>query len=316
MLALFAAVGLAFLFPKPGSRDGILHADIAGNAGIALILFLQGLSLAFEKVKSSAGNWRLHVTIQLFTFVIFPLVGVMFHLGAPLIWKSEPDAIRSGFLFLCVLPSTISTSVVLTAVAHGNTAGALFNAALSNILGVFITPLLVQLLMHTTGQSTPIGPLLVKITLLTLVPFFVGMFLRRYVHRQVDAHKAWTTRISNAVIVFIVYTAFCDSVQERIWQQFGAVLTAQVLVGTVLLFGIMSALVFAACRILKLNRGDKIAAYFCSVKKTLAMGVPLAILIFGRRTDLSLILLPIMFYHPLQLLVNGIFANHWAKQPE
>ena len=44
-----------------------------------------------------------------------------------------------------------------------------------------------------------------------------------------------------------------------------------------------------------------------------AMGVPLAMLIFGRRSDLSLILLPIMFYHPLQLFVNGLLANHWGN---
>jgi sodium/bile acid cotransporter 7 len=42
--------------------------------------------------------------------------------------------------------------------------------------------------------------------------------------------------------------------------------------------------------------------------------VPLAMLIFGDTADLSLILLPIMFYHPLQLLVNGILANHWARK--
>lgn len=316
VLALFAAVALAFLFPEPGSRDDALRPELLGNAGIALILFLQGLSLAFEKVKSGAGNWRLHVIIQAFTFVVFPIVGLLFHWTMPLFWKSQPEAIASGFLYLCVLPSTISTSVVLTAVARGNTAGALFNAALSNILGVFLTPVLVQLLMRSTGESAPIGPLLTKITLLTLVPFFAGMFLRRFVHRRVDAHKAWATRISNAVIVFIVYTAFCDSVQEKIWQQHGMVLTGQVLAVTMILFGVMSAMVFGTCRLLKLNRGDMIAAYFCSVKKTLAMGVPLAILIFGRRSDLPLILLPIMFYHPLQLLLNGILANHWSRQPE
>ncbi len=44
------------------------------------------------------------------------------------------------------------------------------------------------------------------------------------------------------------------------------------------------------------------------------MGVPLAMLIFGSRAALSLILLPIMFYRPFQLLVNGLLANQWASQ--
>ena len=313
ILGLFAAVGVALLVPGPGSRSGSLHPDIASNIGIALILFLQGLSLAFEKIRSSAGNWRLHATIQMFTFVVFPVVGMLFQWVMPRLWVTEPVAIQMGFLYLCVLPSTVSTSVVLTAVAHGNTPGALFNAAFSNILGVFLTPLLVHWLMQTTGHAAPFGPLLVKISLLTLLPFFAGMYLRRFVKHAVDRHKAWVARISNSVIVFIVYCAFCDSVTERIWQRNGVAVTAAVLLGVVVLFAGMSLLVSLACRALRLNREDGIAAYFCSVKKTLAMGVPLAMLIFGERADLSLILLPIMFYHPLQLFANGILANRWAQ---
>jgi sodium/bile acid cotransporter 7 len=314
-LGLIAAVVLAFLFPKPGSRSGVLHPEQLNNAGIALILFLQGLSLAREKIRSGAGNWRLHLTIQSFTFIVFPLVGLAFLAITSVVWKGQPAAVASGFLYLCVLPSTVSTSVVLTAVARGNTAGALFNAALSNILGVFLAPVLVQLLMQSTGEHTPLGPLLTRILLLTLVPFFAGMALRPAIHTWVDTHKAWVARLSNLVIVFIVYTAFCDSVEQQIWQRYGAPLTAQVFLGVLLLFALMSALVHVTGQLLRLNREDRIAAYFCSVKKTLAMGVPLAMLIFGQRADLSLILLPIMFYHPLQLFANGLLANRWAREP-
>lgn len=315
ILALVGAVLVAFLFPEPGARGGVLHAELINNFGIALILFLQGLSLAFEKIKRGAGNWRLHTVIQTFTFIVFPVVGIAFHFGVPWLWPGEPAAIRDGFLYLCVLPSTVSTSVVLTAVARGNTPGALFNAAFSNILGVFLTPVLVQLLMQTTGQTASFGPLLLKILLLTLLPFFLGMGLRRYVKHWVDQHKAWVARLSNGVIVFIVYSAFCDSVVEKVWQRHGFGPTALVLLFVTLLFAGMSGLVGLVCRWLRFSREDAIAAYFCSVKKTLAMGVPLALLIFGNRSDLSLILLPIMFYHPLQLFVNGMLANRWAKQP-
>lgn len=314
LLGLLGAVIVAYLLPLPGSHDGILHPGVVNNAGIALILFLQGLSLAMEKVKSGAGNWRLHLIIQSFTFVVFPLVGIALNLLIPKFWPEEPTAIRQGLLYLCVLPSTISTSVVLTAVAHGNVAGALFNAALSNIVGVVLTPLLVHALMQTTGHSGEMGPLMVKITLLTLLPFFVGMLLRPHLHHWVDRHKAWVTRISNAVIVFIVYTAFCDSFVESIWSKYGADVTLKLLAWICLLFLAMSLLIYATCRALRLNREDWIAAYFCSVKKTLAMGVPLAMLIFGANSDLPLILLPIMLYHPLQIFVNGMFANAWGRQ--
>lgn len=242
-------------------------------------------------------------------------MGLCFQAVLAIAWAGEPAAIRSGFLFLCVLPSTISTSVVLTAVAGGNTAAALMSAAASNIMGVVLTPILVGLLMHAAGRHGAIGPLLGQITLLTLVPFAAGAALRPWVRAAVEGHPRWGVRISNGVVLLIVYLAFCDSVKERIWVTYGIGLTAQVLGVVVALFLTVSLLAYAAARLARLERGDAIAVYFCSVKKTLAMGVALAALIFGRRPDLGLILLPIMFYHALQLAANGILANHLARRP-
>jgi sodium/bile acid cotransporter 7 len=139
------------------------------------------------------------------------------------------------------------------------------------------------------------------------------MLLRPRLAAWIDARKKGVARLSNGVILFIVYAAFCDSVQERIWVTHGGALTAQVLAVVLGLFAVVSGLVALSCRLAGLNREDGIAAYFCSVKKTLAMGVPLAVLIFGERSDLPLLLLPIMFYHPVQLLLNGLLANQWAK---
>ena len=316
ILGLFGVVLLAFIFPEPAASNGWLHPALVQNIGIALILFLQGISMPLEKVRKGAGNWKLHAIIQSFTFVIFPLVGLAFGMILQKIWPGEPPTVRDGFLYLCVLPSTVSTSVVLTSVAGGNTAAAILSAAFSNIVGVILTPLLVSLLIHATGKtgSGSLGPLLLDITMLTLLPFALGAGLRPFVRHWVDANKKWVNRISNSVILFFVYSAFCDSVKERIWHEYGLLLTVQILLCVAALFGIVSLLIYLATHLARLNREDTIACYFCSVKKTLAMGVPLAMLIFGARTDLSLILLPIMFYHPFQLFTNGILANQWAKQ--
>jgi solute carrier family 10 (sodium/bile acid cotransporter), member 7 len=312
LIGLIAAVALAFLAPGPGARGGWLQPDLLNTVGIALILFLQGLSLAFENVRVGAGNWRLHLIVQSFTFAVFPVLGLATDAVVAASWPEAPVALRQGVLYLCVLPSTVSTSVVLTAVAGGNTPGALFNAALSNIAGVLLTPLLVEILMRKTGTGAPFGPLLGKIILLTLVPFAAGLFLRRLVHVWFDARKIWATRLSNAVILFIVYSAFCDSVSTQVWAHYGWTLTLQAIVVVCGLFVAISALNVLANRLFHLPRADAIASYFCSVKKTLAMGVPLAVLIFGDTPDLSLILLPTMLYHPLQLFLNGLLANRWA----
>ena len=293
-----------------------MHPDLINNVGVALILFLQGLAMAVERMKTGASNWRLHTIVQGFTFVLFPIVGLLFHEIARLIWSAEPSALRDGFLYLCVLPSTVSTSVVLTSVAKGNTSGAIFNAALSNIMGVVLTPLLVRLLMQASGQNVPFGPLLLKITLLTLVPFAAGMGLRPLVRGWIDTRRLWINLLSNGVILFIVYTAFCDSVEGRIWEHYGVGLTVQVFLAVTILFSTVSLLVWLISKAARLGRDDFIAAFFCSVKKTLAMGVPLAQLIFGAKANLGLILLPIMFYHPLQLFVCGLLANRFANQKQ
>jgi solute carrier family 10 (sodium/bile acid cotransporter), member 7 len=169
-------------------------------------------------------------------------------------------------------------------------------------------------LMQASGQAASFGPLLLKITLLTLVPFLVGMGIRPFVRQWVDDRRPILNILSNGVILFIVYTAFCDSVEGRIWEHYGIGLTLQVLLGVVALFTTVSLLVWTVSKLTKLHRADFIAALFCSVKKTLAMGIPLAQLIFGAKANLGLILLPIMFYHPFQLFVCGLLASHFSSQ--
>jgi solute carrier family 10 (sodium/bile acid cotransporter), member 7 len=315
IIALLGTVGLAFLFPSAGAKGGWLHPDLINNVGVALILFVQGLAMAVERMKAGAGNWRLHLIVQGFTFLVFPVVGWVFHEGTRAFWPAEPGALRDGFLYLCVLPSTVSTSVVLTSVARGNTPGAIFNAGLSNILGVVFTPVLVRFLMQANGQVSSFGPLLLKITLLTLVPFVLGMAGRLVLRQWADQNRRLLNLLSNGVILFIVYTAFCDSVESRVWEKYGIGLTLQVLGSVVILFTTISLLILGVSSFVQLSREDFIAALFCSVKKTLAMGVPLAQLIFGANANLGLILLPIMFYHPFQLFVCGLLANRFASHP-
>ena len=118
IIALLCSVALAFLFPSPGAKGGWMHPELLNNAGVALILFVQGLAIAVERMKAGASNWRLHLIVQSFTFLLFPIVGLAFHKMTRVVWPSEPSALRDGFLYLCVLPSTVSTSVVLTTVAR------------------------------------------------------------------------------------------------------------------------------------------------------------------------------------------------------
>ena len=83
----------------------------------------------------------------------------------------------------------------------------------------------------------------------------------------------------------------------------------QTVAGCALLFLLVLALTQWGARLLGMPRGDRIASVFCGSKKTLASGVPMAHLIFGANPAIGLILLPIMIYHPLQLLAGGMLAQ-------
>ena len=112
-----------------------MHPEIVTKGGVALIFFLHGLMLSFTALRAGALNWRLHLLVQSCTFLLFPLLGLA--LNAALSGQISFE-LALGLFFLCALPSTVSSSVAMTAAAHGNVAGAVFNATLSSLLGVWL----------------------------------------------------------------------------------------------------------------------------------------------------------------------------------
>jgi len=311
VLSLPLTVALAFLVPEAGASGGWLQSQVTTKAGVAVIFLLQGLTLPSAALRKGLSQWRLHLLVQSFTFLFFPLLGIV--LDRALGHFLPPD-LALGFLYLCVLPSTVSTSVVLTGLAGGNTVGAIFNAVLSNVLGVFITPLWIAWLMQKGGSSQPLAPVIVEIIALLLVPLGIGQLLRLRLAAVADKRKKVLGNIASGVILFIVFAAFCNSVKSHLWTQHGPGVTAKAALGVLLVFAIAMAAVEGAARLLRLDPADRIAASFCAPQKTLASGVPMAKIIFGAHPGLGLILLPLLFYHPLQLLVCGMLADRWGRR--
>ena len=214
-----------------------------------------------------------------------------------------------------MLPTTVSTAIVFTAVAGGNTGGAVFNATLSNLLGIALTPLWTRWLMQAGGRSLPLGPVILDIALLLLVPLAAGQALRPWLGRWADARRARLAAVNSGIVLFIVYAAFAGSVRAGVWERYGASTILLAVAGVLLLFGVVMGAVALTVRAARLDRGDASAALFCASQKTLAAGVPMAQLMFGANPGLGLILLPVMLYHPLQLMVHGLMAMRWSRGP-
>lgn len=314
LAGLAVAVLLAWLAPGVGSKEGPLNPSVAVKGAIAVIFLLQGLLLDGAALRQGAGRWKLHILVQAFTFLLFPLAGLALDAVAG---ESLPSGLRLGFLYLLVLPSTVSTAVVFTTQAGGSTPAAVFNATLSSLLGVFATPLWTGWLLDVSGAEAGAayrpGAVLMQLILLVLLPLAVGMALRPAVRRWVDPRRKLLGNLNSLLVLVMVYTAFCDSFEGGIWTRTPPPLLLGTLVGVVLLFASATLTAWWAAGRLGLERVEQITALFCAPQKTLASGVPMAKLLFPGNPELGLILLPLLLYHPLQLLVGGVIAARLGR---
>jgi sodium/bile acid cotransporter 7 len=309
LLGMGAAVGLAWLAPSPGAKGGSLHPELINKLGVALIFFLHGLTLSFQALAAGTRKWRLHLLVQGSTFVLFPLLGLSLLLAAGAHLGGE---LRTGLFFLCALPSTVSSSVALTAAARGNVAAAVFNATLSSLLGVVLTPLWLSLVLGASGRALPLGAVVLDLCVWLVLPLAIGQLARPLLGGWAQRHKPQINVVDRLTILLLVYTSFCDSVQGGVWRSGAAPLAISGAASLGLLL-VALALTWLAGKALGFDRSDRIAALFCGSKKTLASGVPMARVIFGGAPSLALILLPIMIYHPLQLVVGGWLAGRLAR---
>ena len=310
------AFALAWFAPFVASKGGWLHPELTAKLGVGLIFVLQGLLLPTAAMRAAIGQVRLHAVVQGMTFVGFPFLGLVV---AALIGRWLPDELRIGLVYLSVLPSTVSSAAVLTASAGGNTAGAICNAVLSSLLGIVLTPALLAFSMNLQGVNlggagggVDATKIVVELLKLILAPLLVGQLLRLRLGDWATQHKKRLGTLSTAVILFIVFAAFCDASKGKVWTQHGATLPLEALATAVGLFAAATCATRALVRAVGLKAGDAIAAEFCAVQKTLASGVPLAGVIFAGDPRTGLILLPLLIYHPLQLTVHGAMAARLA----
>ncbi|MFZ9682107.1 MAG: bile acid:sodium symporter family protein [Cephaloticoccus sp.] len=306
------ALVLAWIFPGPGAAGGWLYPEVTVKAGVALIFLLHGLLLSFAALRAGTMRWPVHLVLQGCTFLFFPVVGLLLW---PLLRGVLPPGLQLGVFFLCALPSTVSSSVAMTAAARGNVAVAVFNATLSSVIGVVLTPLWVSVVAATTGQSLPLGDVILDLVCWMILPLAAGQLLRPWLGAWAQRHKPKVNLVDRLVILLLVYTSFCESVRQRVWAGQSGLALLLVAVLALVLFVAAWRVMRWTCRRAGFAVEDEIAAVFCGSKKTLAAGVPMAQLIFGANPALGLILVPIMIYHPLQLVICSVLAGRWARRP-
>lgn len=307
ILWLLAAVVLATLLPL---RGAVAKAgDALTLAAIFALFFLHGVRLPREALVAGLADWRLHAAILACTYALFPLAGLGLSLAlpgllSPMLW--------TGLLFLCALPSTVQSSIAYTSIAGGNVAGAVAAAAFSNLLGVFLTPLLLALMLEAQGASVSLAGV-GKIALLLFLPFLLGHALRPRLFPLVAHRPRLTTIVDKGTILLAVYGAFSAAAVEGLWRRVPPLELAALLLLCLLLLGLILAAAWAIGRAGGFAPESRAAILFCGSVKSLASGVPMARILFPGPAA-GLVILPIMLFHTLQLVVCAGIAARMAAQ--
>jgi sodium/bile acid cotransporter 7 len=297
----------------PARGTALAAFDWAANAAIVLLFFLHGAKLSREAVLAGVGHWRLHLMTLSFTYVLFPVLGLI---GARLIGLVVDPALAVGLLFLALLPSTVQSSIAMTAMAGGNVAAAVCSASLSNLLGIVLTPLLVAVFIHAGGSGgMDQWASVEKIGTQLLLPFVAGHLLRPVIGKWIDSHKKLLQPVDRSSVLLVVYSAFSAAVVNGVWQRVGPFDLVVLLVASAVILAIVIAVNGVVARAAGFSREDAIVLLFCGSKKSLVSGVPMAGALFAP-AQVGMVILPLMIFHQLQLVVCAWLAGRYRREGE
>lgn len=306
VVVLLAATTLVLLLPATGEARAIVST--ASNIGIFVLFLINGMRVRRGEIARGLANWRYFGPLMLFVFGAMALAGVAFASAAGTLL---PPLVALGFIYLGCLPSTVQSATSYTSLANGNVALAVVGAALINIAGVFISAPLFALLGG--GGAGDVGSeAVIRIGLILILPFLIGQAVQDRVIDRVAANRARIAWLDRAVIGLAVYVAFSGAVEQGLGQMFApadwAVLVALVLA----MLGLALGGAWVSGSVLGLPRADRIAFLFAGSQKSVAIGAPLAAILFPPASA-GFVITPLLLYHLAQLVLAAPLAMRLAR---
>ena len=306
---ILAAMLLATVLPVTGAARPAAQA--VSDTAVFVLFFFYGLRLSRGEVWAGLGNHRLLTALMAWVFGAMALAGWgAWQVTAPFL----PASLALGFLYLGVLPSTVQSATVYCSLARGNVAASVVAAALINIAGVFISAPLFALLAGGEGGGFH-GATLVKVLTMLLLPFALGQALQGPLRALVARYRPLMATLDRMSIGIAVYVAFSGAVAQGFWQTLDAESSIAVLAVTALLLALGYGGAWLLGGVLALARGDRIAMLFAGAQKSIAMGAPLATVLFPPAVA-GTVLLPLLAYHLAQMVVAAPIAARLARGAE
>ncbi len=303
---LLLMIVIAWIRPGIGMNSGPVHLGLIIDIGVVLIFFFYGLKLNPGKLKTGMSNWRMHVAIQLTTFLVFPLIILPFY---PLVKGTDSELFWMGMFFLAALPSTVSSSVVMVSIAGGNIPGAIFNASISGMIGILVTPFWMGLFLSAQAAGFDFANVLLQLVIQIIVPVIAGLLLHRFLINWLTKHLPKLAAFDKIIILLIVYESFSKSFMAGIFSQVSWAALAGLCLAVILLFFLMLNFTGYLAHKMHFNREDRITLQFAGTKKSLVHGSVFASVLFNGISGAGIWLLPIMIYHSFQLFYISLIAR-------
>lgn len=311
LLLLIGMVAMAKLIPFDRSYNQYFNLSGFIDWGIAAIFLLYGLKLNLKEVVKDISNWKLHLLIQSGTFILFPLLVLIFY---PLVKGTEYNEIWLSVFFLAALPSTVSSSVVMVSIAKGNVTSAIFNASISGLIGIMMTPLLMSFFLTSESGSGDHGEVVQQLLIKVLLPIVLGIIFNPVFKKWVTKYSKIIAEFDKLIILLIVYESFSTAFIENIFSSVPPVIFLILAFSVVFLF-------FTVYNILKLisekmgfSAEDTITVAFCGSKKSLVHGSLFLLVLNIPEEKKVLFLLPVMVYHSFQLFYVSWLASRIAQR--
>ena len=309
LLGIFMAIGLAAILPELGSTESTIPWKPFIQVGIALLFFFYGLKLDPAQLRSGLSNWRLHVLIQVTTFLGFPLLVFSLVQFVP---GLDPN-FALGISYLGALPSTVSAAVVLVSISGGNVPAAIFNASISSLLGVVMTPFWMRVAGGDVAGELDFWASIVDLSIKVVLPVILGLAMHRYLFPKIKPYLNRLKYLDQTVILSIVFTTFSESFSQRLFTSFSWLSLGGLALVMLFILVLVVGILYLLVRSLSFSKEDQIAAIFCGSTKSLVHGVAIGKVLFPSAAIFGLVLLPVMLYHLQQLILGSLLARHYEK---
>jgi sodium/bile acid cotransporter 7 len=199
-------------------------------------------------------------------------------------------------------------------IAKGNVPAAIFNASISGLIGIVITPLWMGLFMQHTATDFDLSSIYLKLITEILLPVALGVALQPYWGKFAREYSSYLTSFDRSIILLIIFKSFAESFEKNVF--------SSVDVGDLLLISVATTALFYAVFFLTgfladqlgFNQEDRITVQFCGSKKSLVHGTVFSKILFQQLPSVGIMLLPLMIFHALQLFIVSVIASKLAKR--